>query len=231
MPWVKSNLVCIALAIALQTQTARAEGDPLGADEMAEAIVSMTSRVWTGPRTASPDRVPRPREASLALRSPHALLTVHADPSVDQPTLRRTMAALELARARLDAMGWPAPISDGGLGGGPEVDLYLTVALPPDAYSDGLAPWAYLDRASTFAVLSPVTPTAAPDACVTAAYVEALLMSMDPAEALADGRFRIISKPEDWVALTSVFPVLRASCQRAIEEAEREFDLLLPKYW
>jgi hypothetical protein len=182
---VKSNFVCLALAIALQTQPAQAQGDPLGADEMAEAIVSMTSRVWTGPRTAAPDRVPRPREASLALRSPHALLTVHADPSVGQPTIRRAMASLERARARLDAMGWPAPISDGGLGGGPEVDLYLTVALPPDAYSDGLAPWAYLDRASTFAVLNPVTPTASLDACVTAAYVEASLMSMDPAEARA----------------------------------------------
>jgi hypothetical protein len=80
-------------------------------------------------------------------------------------------------------MGWPAPVSDGDLGGGPEVDLYLTAALPPDAYSDGLASWSYLDRASTFAVLSPATPTASLDACVTAAYAEALLMSMDPAEA------------------------------------------------
>ena len=45
MPWVKSNLVCIALTIALQTQTAQAQGDPLGADGMAEAIVSMISPV------------------------------------------------------------------------------------------------------------------------------------------------------------------------------------------
>jgi hypothetical protein len=183
MPGVKSNFVCIALAIALQTQTAQAQGDPLGADEIAEAIVSMTSRVWTGPRTLAPKRVRRPREASLTLRSPHALLTVHADPGVSQPTLRRAMAALEQARARLDAMGWPAPISDGDLGGGPEVDLYLTVTLPPDVYSDGLVPWTYLDRTSTFAVLSPATPTASLDVCVTAAYAEALLMSMDPAEA------------------------------------------------
>ena len=48
MPWVKSNLGSIALAIALQTQTALAQGDLLGADEMAEAIVSMSSPVWTG---------------------------------------------------------------------------------------------------------------------------------------------------------------------------------------
>ena len=183
MLWVKSNLVCLALAIAMQTQTARAQGDLVGADGMAEAIVSMTSRVWTGPRTPVPSRVRRPLGASLSVQSPLALLTVHADPDVNQRTMRRAMAALEYARARLDAMEWTAPISDGDLGGGPEVDLYLTAALPAGAYSDGITPWTYLDRASTFAVVSPATPSATLDACVTSAYAEALLMSMDPAEA------------------------------------------------
>lgn len=183
MPWVKSNLVCIVLTIALQTQIAQAQGDLLGADEMAEAIVSMSSRVWTGPRTAAPNRVPRPRAALLSAHSPYALVTVHADPSVQPEVMQLALKSLEYARARLDTMGWPSPLSDGDLGGGPEVDLYLTSALPPDAYSDGLASWTYLDRASTFAVVSPATPTPALDACVTAAYVEALLMSMDPAEA------------------------------------------------
>lgn len=183
MPWVKSNLVCIVLAIVLQAQTAQAQEDLLGADEVAEAIVSMTSRVWTGPRTAAPNRVRRPRAASLVAHSTYALVTVHADPSVQLETMQVALKSLEHARARLDMMGWPSPLSDGNLGGGPEVDLYLTSSLPPDAYSDGLASWTYLDRASTFAVLSPATPTSALDACVTAAYIEALLMSMDPAEA------------------------------------------------
>jgi hypothetical protein len=183
MPWVKSNLVCVALAIALQTQTAQAQGDLLGADEMAEAIVSMTSRVWTGPRTPAPHPVARPRSASHSIRSPYALLIVHADPGVTEHTMRHAMTALEHARARLDAMGWPGPISDGNLGGGPELDLYLSSALPVDAYSDGMVSWTYLDRASTFAVVSPATPAAMLYACVTAAYAEALLMSMDPAEA------------------------------------------------
>lgn len=185
MPWVKSNLVCIALAIALQTQTAQAQGDLLDADGMAEAIVAMTSRVWTGPRTPAPNPVERPSEPSVALQSPYALLTVHADPGVSERTVRQAMTALEHARARLHGMGWPAPVSDGDLGGGPELDLYLTGGLPADAYSDGMPPWTYLDRASTFAVLSPATPPTMLDACVTAAYAEALLMSMDPAEARA----------------------------------------------
>ena len=183
MPWVKSNLVCIALAIGWQTQAAQAQGDLLGADEMAQAIAAMTSPVWTGPRTPAPNRVQRPGQASLAIQSPLALLTVHADPSVTPQRMRRAMTALEYTRARLDAMGWLAPLSDGELGGGPDMDLYLTSALPPDAYSDGMASWTYLDRASTFAVLDPATPTEMLDACVTAAYAEALLMSMDPAEA------------------------------------------------
>jgi len=183
MPGVKSNLVCVALAIALRTPSALAQGNPLGTDEIAQTIVSMTTRVWTGPRTPAPDPVRRPAGASLALRSPLALLAVHADPGVSQHTARRAMTALEDARARLDAMGWPAPISDGDLGGGPEMDLYLTSALPADAYSDGIVAWTYLDRASTFAVVNPATPTETLDACVTAAYAEALLMSMDPAEA------------------------------------------------
>jgi hypothetical protein len=55
--------------------------------------------------------------------------------------------------------------------------------------------------------------------------------SLDAPSALADGRFRIISRPEDWGALAAVMPLLRKSCQRAIEEAETRFGLELPKYW
>ncbi len=183
MPRVKSNLACLALAMGLQAQAARAQGDLLGADEMAEAIVSMTAPVWTGPRTPPPDRVGRPARASQILRSPYALLAVHADPQVEPLMMRRVLRALEYARARLDAMGWPSPISDGALGGGPELDLYLSGGLPSDAYFDGLARWSYLDRGSAFAVLSPATPHESVDACVTSIYAEALLLSLDPAEA------------------------------------------------
>ena len=182
MPRVKSNLACVVLAISLQAQAARAQGDLLGADEMAEAIVSMTSPVWTGPRTPPPDRVGRPARASQVLHSTNSLLAVHADPEVDPLVVRRALRALEYARGRLDAMGWPSPISDGNLGGGPELDLYLSGELPPDAYFDGLARWSYLDRGSAFAALSPATPSESVDACVTAIYAETLLLSMDPAE-------------------------------------------------
>jgi hypothetical protein len=183
MPWVKSILGGIALVTALQTQSASAQGDLLGADEMAEAIVSMTSPVWTGPRTPPPKRVERPSDASETLRSNHALVAVHADPTVDLEMLERALEALEEARARLAALGWPAPMADGQLGGDAGVDLYLTSTLPQAAYSDGLVPWSYLDRASSFAVVDPSTPTEWLDACVAAMYAEALLLSADPAEA------------------------------------------------
>jgi len=185
MPWVKSNLGCIALALTLQTQTALGQGDLLGTDEMAEAIVAMTSPVWTGPRTPAPDATPRPDRAEVVSRSPYALVAVHADRTVSDDAVRRARAALEHARARLDALGWPRPVSDGGLGGGPELDLYVTSALPSGAYADGLVPWTYLDRASVFAVLTPAVPDALLDACVTEAYAEAMLLSADPAEAQA----------------------------------------------
>jgi hypothetical protein len=185
MPWVRSNLVCIAVASALWAQTAGAQDDPLGVNDMAEAVVSMTSPVWTGPRTPAPVPVERPPGASVVIRSPYSLLAVHADPDVSERTLGQAMQALEQARTRLDTMGWPAPVSDGALGGGAEIDLYLTGALPPGAYSDGMISWSYLDRASTFAVVNPAIPAAMVDACVTSAYAEAMLMSADPAEAHA----------------------------------------------
>ena len=183
MPRVKSNLVCLVAVFALQTQIAQAQGDLLDTDGLAEAIVSMTSRVWTGPRTPAPAPVQRPDAASQRMCSPYALLCVHADPGVSPRSMRIALNALERARSHLDVMGWPWPISDGDLGGGPDLDLYLSRALAPDAYSDGMPTWTYFDRASTFAVIRPSPADGRLDACATAAYADALLMGMDPAEA------------------------------------------------
>lgn len=183
MPWVKSNLGWLALALGLHAQTVAAQGDLLGADEMAEAIVAMTTRVWTGPRTPAPTPTARPARASLVLRSHRAMVAVHADPEVSHERHARALAALEHARSQLEAWGWPRPISDGDLGGGSEMDLYLSSELPEGAYSDGLVPWTYLDRVTSFGVLSAATPTRLIEACVAEAYANALLLSVDPAEA------------------------------------------------
>jgi len=55
--------------------------------------------------------------------------------------------------------------------------------------------------------------------------------SLDGAKHMQDGSFRIVSQPERWARLMALMPILRATCRRAIEEAEKNFDLELPKYW
>jgi len=50
-------------------------------------------------------------------------------------------------------------------------------------------------------------------------------------EQIEAGRFRMISKPEQWARLMSLLPILRGACRRAVEESEVRFDLILPKYW
>lgn len=53
----------------------------------------------------------------------------------------------------------------------------------------------------------------------------------DAGEQIEAGRFRILSRPDRWQALMSLLPLLRQACHEAIEDAEREFELELPKYW
>jgi len=54
---------------------------------------------------------------------------------------------------------------------------------------------------------------------------------VDGATEIAAGRFRILTQPEKWATLMSLLPILRQSCRTAIEEAERIFEIELPKYW
>jgi hypothetical protein len=53
----------------------------------------------------------------------------------------------------------------------------------------------------------------------------------DGMKQIEEGRFRMLTKPEQWAALMGLLPILRKACRMAIEIAEREFDLELPKYW
>ena len=59
MPRMKSRVLGLATTVVLCATTASAEGDLLQTDELAEAIVAMTTPVWTGPRTPEPERRPR----------------------------------------------------------------------------------------------------------------------------------------------------------------------------
>ncbi len=55
--------------------------------------------------------------------------------------------------------------------------------------------------------------------------------SCDGAQQIEEGRFRILSQPEQWMALMSLLPLLRSACRRAVEEAEVAFGIELPKSW
>lgn len=176
--------VAVAVWVGLAATSANAEGDPLGVDDMAEAIVEMTTPVWTGPRTPAPTDTPRPTDVSTTIRSDAELVAVHAPSDMDWNSVTTALRALEFARGTIASMGWPDPLPDGALGGGPAFDLYFAPSdRPTAAYTDDLPSWTFLDRATAFAVVNAETPSRAIEACVTAAYAEALLLSMDPAEA------------------------------------------------
>ena len=184
MARMNHKVALVALWVGLAATSAGAEGDPLGVDDMAAAIVEMTTPVWTGPRTAAPDDTPRPEDVSTTIHSDTELVAVHAPRTVDWDLIEKALRALEFARGMMAGMGWPDPLPDGRLGGGPSLDLYFAPSdLPTAAHSDDLPSWSFLDRASAFAVVDPATPSSAIEACVTAAYAEALLLSADPAEA------------------------------------------------
>ncbi len=181
---MKANLAWLCAAVVLSAGSASAQSEIAEIGELAETIVAMTSPVWKGPRVSAPTPADRPAEASIAVVSARAPFAVHAQTGVTLETAEAAGRALELAMGQFAEMGWPGPISDGGLGEGAGFDLYL--AREPamtEAYSDDLVPWSYLDRASTFAVVDPLVPAEALDACVTNAYAEAVLLAMDPAEA------------------------------------------------
>jgi len=55
--------------------------------------------------------------------------------------------------------------------------------------------------------------------------------SFDAGAQISAGRFRILTQPERWQALMSLLPLLCSACRQAIEEAEIEFGLELPKTW
>lgn len=152
-----------------------------GVDEMADALVTLTARVWEGPRVPWPEEQPRP-EAAGTLRSRTAPLAVHGA----GPRLPEVLEALEGVAAYVHAGGFPRPFPDGSLGGGPAFDLYLE---PTDALAtarpDRPLGWSFLDGVSAHALLDPDVPAEDLRACVAQAYGEAIALQQDPAEAPA----------------------------------------------
>lgn len=160
--------------------------------------------VW--PRVAFPTPRARPADDGLVLRSVLMPVAVHAEAGVPESDARAVLAAMEDAALELDRLGWPAPLPDGGRGGGGELDLYLRAApsvtevasidtdvrpaplerTPPFRYEvagvDVPRSATDIDGAITFAEMSTAVDPALLPACAVTAYADALMLSMDPAE-------------------------------------------------
>ncbi len=173
-----------------------------GLDAWAESIAD-AGREWTGPRVPFPDARRRPVLDGWELRSTWLPVAIHAEPGVGEARARAALDALEAAHLALERLGWPLPPFDGGRGGGDGFDLYLRAAesfegdepsaplerpAPPRFERAGLdVPTSFvdLDGAITFAELADGLDPELVPACVVVAYADALLLSMDPAEAPA----------------------------------------------
>lgn len=53
----------------------------------------------------------------------------------------------------------------------------------------------------------------------------------NPGDHIRAGRFRMIKRPEIFARMVPIQPLMREAFRVAIEDAEREFDIELPKYW
>ncbi|MEZ4286975.1 MAG: hypothetical protein R3A47_02270 [Polyangiales bacterium] len=192
---------------------ASAQSSMSGVDEIADALVQMTAKRWVGPRVDPPAVRPRPNSVR-SLASAWAPVRVHATSKSDD--LEDALSALETAYRELDIDGWRWPASDGGLGGGFDMDLYLVNGAQDGGFgaSDGLLLWTYFDRASTFAVVDSSLPLKMRAACVAFAYADALLMAIEPAESAV---WRHATAAYLTWAITGEF-----GCSPGVEEAQNQ---------
>lgn len=158
-------------------------------DEFAEAIADSMAPRWGGPRVDWPERRPRPVAMGATASSLHPV-NVHVGPTAHPDLALAVLDGLEMAHGWLETNGWPTAPPDGGYGGTPGFDLYLM----RDAAREGRMIWTSwdtpllwggLDAVTSFAVLDADAPPDRAQACAVDAYVQASLLSRDPAEAEA----------------------------------------------
>jgi len=183
--------VCAALASLLAASPrAQAQDEEEGVfDEFAEAIAESMAPRWVGPRVDWPERRPRPMALGATPSSLHPL-SVHVGPTAHPALARAALDGLEEAHGWLERNGWPTAPPDGGYGGTPGFDLYLVRDAGAGergvwASWDAPIPWGGLDAVTSFAVIDADAPPDRARACAVDAYVQASLLSTDPAEAEA----------------------------------------------
>jgi len=133
------------------------------------------------PTGAPIDSEPRPESATLPICSTERPVCVHPGNEREDTTLR-ALAALESAYERVVlALGLPAPLPDGGLGGSDALDAYLVPAGTAfRAVADSLAPTPFAAASASCRLPAgdPVLLERAAVQCVT----EAVVMRLDPGE-------------------------------------------------
>ncbi|MFK7987306.1 MAG: hypothetical protein AB8I08_14880 [Sandaracinaceae bacterium] len=157
-------------------------------DELADSIADSLSPRWAGPRRPWPERRDRPTTAGV-VRSVESPIALHVGEGVLPEDADEALEALEYAHRWLESNDWPTPLPDGGAGGTGETDVYLAYGLAGEgerlAFSsyDAAVPWLGTDAATTFAGIDAGVDAGRLTACVVSAYVQASLLSSDPAEA------------------------------------------------
>ncbi|MGE0790332.1 MAG: hypothetical protein AB7S26_31945 [Sandaracinaceae bacterium] len=203
--------ITLSAPAAALAQDAPEEGDEEPnnmVDRLAQQMADAFAPRWEGPRVEWP--VPAPRPVSRGVYGSWLYpVNVHLSVRSDDRMAAGALAALEEAHDYLARTGWSVPVSDGGAGGTEGFDLYLSPVAPFDReptdvtdarpedddpplrrYAgvsyDAPVGWGGLDRVTTFAVVDPdAGDPAILRPCVISTYVQAALLSSDPAEAEA----------------------------------------------
>ena len=200
--------------LSAQPSTMRHGSTIEGLDEMADAIVDLTTRRWEGRRTPGPNPTARP-SADVRLDSQLYPLSVHGRQNMDIRHIEHVLSVLESAAHYAQDEGWMAPYGDGGLGGTNGFDLYLepTEKLAT-AYVDGRLLWGHFDGATAYAVVDSGLRGVELEAAVMSAYIQALTYNLDTAEA------------ESWRRATGTWMAWRMTgafgVENAVVEQQRE---------
>lgn len=183
----RRSLSATALVAVLLVWGAPAQAQIAGLEEWAEMIARAQTPHWAGQRTPWPSHEERPGPEVFQLRSSLRPVSVHALAGVSPATALRSLEALEAAYDWARVRGWGTAPGDAGAGGTSGLDLYLVAGATDesDARADAPVAGEFLDSMTAFAVVDADVDPDALEACVTSAYVQAVLIGQDPAEARA----------------------------------------------
>lgn len=133
----------------------------------------------------APNLEERPKAVIATRRSRWYPLSVHAiEPGITAEVLDSALESLEWALTRWKLQGRPLPLPDATRGGDSGLDIYLHRRTGPcaQAHLEFLATERSFDSGVGFGSVSIPSDTQALGECVVAAFVQTVLLGVDPAE-------------------------------------------------